>query len=827
MTDRGVNMKTDRIVIVQCRLSSTRLPGKALLPLGGKTVLDWVLAAMSKIPADYRYVATDEDSYTKILPVCERNNFRCFKGSLSDVLQRFVSLLQTVDASTVIRATADNPFLFYEAAEESVREFEERNKGGNRCDYLTFSGLPHGSGVEIFRADSLIKAAEQTSEPYDHEHVGPALYNHQDKFKCDFIAAPERYNHPELRTTIDTYSDYLRAQSVVRYLGNNGDGNPYDFHQILDALSARPVRNPLIFVPSVDKGHGTGHLHRCLSEAVRTGGFVYVPDDATLAETSGVIRAYEERGLEKNQVISSLPDDSYPAVFVTDAFRLSAETFGELGAGKIIISMDESSDFADESDYLLDVIPSARLGREPNLSDPGLIEKPSNVRQSQAGKGGAQGIRSVLVCLGGEDPAGLTMPAVRLVSQCLPGAAITAVCGLSDLGDFKNVTFTPMINNLRERLFEFDLVVTHYGLTAFEATCAGCRVILLPTTRLHSALAKKYGYASLRKNALKKSAFQKALCSRNIYPSEINFSSDRTLTSVLEKVSDGRRFSCPVCAGKSDKPGPAIARTASKTYRRCAQCGMVYLSFSCEEEMQYQKSYFFEDYKKQYGRTYEEDFDAIKSQGIRRLENIRRIAGYFSEKNILDVGCAFGPFLAAASEAGLRPFGTDISDDAVEYVQKKLGIPAVRSVFPDMDAQGEFGIHQFDIITMWFVIEHFKNLDEVLGKISEILKNDGIFAFSTPSAQGVSATRDRKSFFEKSPSDHFTVWEPSKCEPILMKYGFKVEKIVSTGHHPERFPLIRKKGAQKGSLLWRLTDRFSRIMRLGDTVEIYCRKIQK
>ena len=73
-------MKTDRIVIVQCRLSSSRLPGKALLKLGDKTVLDWVLAAMHKVHADYYYVATDEASYEKILPVCERNNFNCFKG---------------------------------------------------------------------------------------------------------------------------------------------------------------------------------------------------------------------------------------------------------------------------------------------------------------------------------------------------------------------------------------------------------------------------------------------------------------------------------------------------------------------------------------------------------------------------------------------------------------------------------------------------------------------------------------------------------------------------------------------------------------------------
>lgn len=153
-------MKTKRIVIVQCRLSSTRLPGKALKELDGKPVLAWVLNSMKKIKADKYYVATDADSFQMLKPICQKYDFDIFAGDLNDVLKRFCDLLKTVKAETVIRATADNPFLFYEAANASVEDFEERNKGKNRCDYLTYSGLPHGSGVEIFSVKSLLEAAE-------------------------------------------------------------------------------------------------------------------------------------------------------------------------------------------------------------------------------------------------------------------------------------------------------------------------------------------------------------------------------------------------------------------------------------------------------------------------------------------------------------------------------------------------------------------------------------------------------------------------------------------------------------------------------------------
>ena len=247
------------------------------------------------------------------------------------------------------------------------------------------------------------------------------------------------------------------------------------------------------------------------------------------------------------------------------------------------------------------------------------------------------------------------------------------------------------------------------------------------------------------------------------------------------------------------------------------------MAFTTIEDKKYQKEYFFEDYKKQYGKTYEEDFESIKAQGMRRVSVIKGLAG--RGESLLDIGCAYGPFLSAAADNGFNPFGTDIADDAVAYVQNTLKLPAVRSAFPEIDTADEFGISQFDVVTMWYVIEHFKDLGAVLRKVSSLVKKGGIFAFSTPSGQGISAVSDKDHFYEISPTDHYTIWEPSKADYILRQFGFKVEKIVSTGHHPERFPSIKKSGAKKGSLRWKMTDALSHAKKLGDTVEIYCKKL--
>ena len=818
-------MKTNRTVIVQCRLSSTRLPGKALKDLGGKPVLAWVLSSMKKVNADYYYVATDDASYDKLLPICKEYGFECFAGPLDDVLARFTMLLDTIKTKTVIRATADNPFLFYEAAEESASLFEEKNEGKGHCDYLTYSGLPHGSGVEVFSADSLKKAATETSDPYDHEHVGPSLYNHKDKYVCEFVPAPRRYDYPELRTTIDTYSDYLRAFSMINYFQKKGYEGPFTTEQIIEACRSNTVKYPVVLVPSVIKGHGTGHLRRCLTAAKETGFFVYIPDDKTLAETESVVEEYISEGLSKNQIINTIPDESYQPAIITDTFELTENQAKELSKKRSLISIDEGSKFTYFCDYLLDIIPSYKIFRTANKTDSGFITMPNNTRNSDAEKK----IEKILICLGGEDPANLTIPAAKAFIKKFPEAKITAIISNTDnpyvdYAGGPNIEFIKPVAGLREKLYEYDIVVTHYGLTAFEAVYAGCGVILLPTTKLHKKLAEKYNFAYVGYSSVTDSALQTALDSENLYAKNILNTEKKSLGEFLRVLGNGKRMCCPVCGKFPETPDFIVSRNDTRTYRRCSKCGMVYMAFTTIEDKKYQKSYFFEDYKKQYGKTYEEDFDSIKSQGIRRVNIIKSLIGTKGE-TLLDVGCAYGPFLAAASDSGINPFGTDIADDAVSYIQQKLKYPAVCSAFPDIDTAEEFGIAQFDIVTMWYVIEHFKDLGSVLRKVSSLVKRGGIFAFSPPSGEGISATSDKDHFYQISPTDHYTIWEPSKADAILRKFGFKVERIVSTGHHPERFPNIKKSGAKPGSLKWKLTDAKSRAKKLGDTVEIYCKKL--
>jgi 2-polyprenyl-3-methyl-5-hydroxy-6-metoxy-1,4-benzoquinol methylase len=215
--------------------------------------------------------------------------------------------------------------------------------------------------------------------------------------------------------------------------------------------------------------------------------------------------------------------------------------------------------------------------------------------------------------------------------------------------------------------------------------------------------------------------------------------------------------------------------------------------------IQYGEDYFFAQYKEQYGKTYLEDFPLLKEMGKRRIRQIRHLLGIGTERpRLLDIGCAYGPFLAAASEGGFSPFGIDPAEEAIRYVNEKLHISAFRGFFPSFGCLELRGAGSFDVVTLWYVIEHFENCRQVLEEARRILRAGGVLAFSTPSASGISWRKSVQKFMEKSPDDHFTLWNPRTCRKILAQYGFEVKKIVITGHHPERFPRIGPSAAHKG-----------------------------
>ncbi len=459
---------------------------------------------------------------------------------------------------------------------------------------------------------------------------------------------------------------------------------------------------------------------------------------------------------------------------------------------------------------------------EPNYFSPGLLHLPET-RKPADGK-----TEKILVSFGATDPGDLTGTFIRQLhaSPWLAQRTGEIIIGSHNKRNYPELpagwAYIKPDPGLSEKLSAYDLVFCAYGLLAWEAQSAGAKAVVIDASFYHRELARKSGFQSIGSRHLKY-AFpgleQGGYCDQLVRQSSaVQKIKDQSLSFFIRQLHiTGRNF-CP-CCGEFGY-GAAIARNPRRSYFKCRSCGAIYLVRFVEGSISYDSAYFFKQYNAQYGKTYLEDFQHIKDMGKKRL---RRISRYCSTDapapRLLDIGCAYGPFLSAASEAGYEPEGVEVNSDAAEYVKRKLGFTAHRGSILDSEFRNDFSSDSYDAVTMWYVIEHFSDLSEIFAWIWRILKPCGSFSFATPCSTGVSGRKDIRSFLFSGPEDHFSIWNPLQAEKLLSLQGFTIEKRDSTGHHPERFPGIT------GTRLMRpVSALLSRMFSLGDGLEVHAIK---
>jgi len=840
-------------VVIQCRLGSKRLPGKALLPLNTIPMARHVMHIVKNIEAERYILACDYSSYETLKPLSILEGFECIQGDEDDVLSRFCKVINESPIENpikvIVRVTADNPFIFVDAANASIHRYFELLEP----DYFTFTGLPVGSGVELLNAKSLLLAEELTKDPYDREHVGPALYRHEDKFKCIREPSPHLWYAPEIRTTVDNKEDYERTLHMLKHLNSKKCDAHFNLSNIKEAY--KYATRLLVFYPSIRIGEGTGHLRRVVGimhqilKDIRCA--VYIKNKEQIKEVAHNIL----KELLDEVIIDEFPKDT--ALIVLDNFRTSHNEMLKLKAIAPVVAIDEG-EARGLADFLLDILPSLKIENRtenlkyiPNIEDVTFIPLPLSRKINRNQHKIIPSKTKVLVVCGGENASNMAMPVAKHLDNI--GFQVSVVDPNLSFEDItkcsQEIQTFSMIENLRERLHEWDIVVTHYGFTAFEALVAGCFVLLLSPTPYHYKLGKEAGFTTIENPEPTKDDLKRAFFYGLKVPKIVDTSSkEKSLSDFVRNLFNAKKCNCPIC--DEDWSNNVIVRTPDKTVSYCEKCHIHYLSFIVKKQSDYTASYFFDEYKSQYGKTYLEDFENIKKLGLERMKHINAVYDeifqteevniFDTEKKLLDIGCAYGPFLEAAKLSLWQPIGTDICREAVEYVNNTLHIPAFVSAFPAMPDSFNYIYKKqltgtgydtriepiknesFMAVTMWYVIEHFQDLDAVLQKVASLLVPGGIFAFSTPNLSGITGKQSLYEFASKSPMDHYSIWDSNEVVKVLEKYNFKVCRIVSVGHHPERFKLPFK--IKKGGFIWKIVDFISRKYSLGDGMEVYCMK---
>jgi 2-polyprenyl-3-methyl-5-hydroxy-6-metoxy-1,4-benzoquinol methylase/spore coat polysaccharide biosynthesis predicted glycosyltransferase SpsG len=592
-------------------------------------------------------------------------------------------------------------------------------------------------------------------------------------------------------------------------------------------------KNMIIIVPAYKPGLGGGHIVRCIQLTID---LQALGRDARLClplQSTGIDSLFQSMNFNPGWRITKKDIQGIKPVdlIVIDRFRTPPQELCFWKKIAPVFGIDEGHSCRDSFDFLIDILPNLEKIK-PNIANPALLRLP--LKKTFLDKKSNR----ILITFGHEDSAGLGfLTAKELSKNNSENFEITLLQGSlgdKEKGAIAGVKVIPAIPNLAEQLYKYDLVITHYGITAFESLYAGTPVLLINPTSYHEKLAKAAGFIYIKKKKLSSGDVSR-LCSINYRDKLLEnckklaekFNLDKegkNLAVLVNNFSPQVNRHCPVCGG--NHPVNSLARFTERTYRRCGLCGIIYMDRTCQPQIEYKKDYFFEQYKKQYGKTYIDDFPNLIAMAKRRIKIIRKLMNSSyklnSSPSLLDIGCAYGPFLTAAREEGFSPAGIDPCEDAIRYVQKELGIQAGQGFFPDCLQ----GVHtpayqSFDVITLWFVIEHFQDCIPVLAEIKKMLKPKGILAFSSPSFSGISGFSSMKRFLEQSPEDHYTIWSPKMCRKALVLSGFKVKKIKVLGHHPERFPLPGKLAKSKKNPIYWLFLAISKIFRLGDSFEVY------
>ena len=271
----------NKVAIIQARMSSSRLPGKVMLDIAGKPMLQHVVErAKHASLVDQVVLATTTDPSDDLLEqYCQKNGISCYRGSLPDVLDRFYQAAMQFQADVIIRLTADCPLLDPELIDRTVALFLGNSSAATSLSrpkitnyslpatgFLDFAAnrlpppwrrtLPIGLDVEVCSLKTLQRAWKEADQPYQREHVMPYLYEgivfpeqplgRQDKWYFQQNTNPRGFmvallNHyPDfgcLRWTVDTPVDLEFVRQVFNHLGSQ---TSYAWENVLSLLENEP-----------------------------------------------------------------------------------------------------------------------------------------------------------------------------------------------------------------------------------------------------------------------------------------------------------------------------------------------------------------------------------------------------------------------------------------------------------------------------------------------------------------------------------------------------------------------------------------------------------
>ena len=230
--------------IIQARLGAERLPGKVLMKLGHSNILNFQLMRIKKAKRlnEIIVATTEEKQDDKIVEFCEENRIKFYRGSTKDVLSRYYHCAKLFKVDTIVRLTADCPFIDPNVIDKVIDIFFEK-----RADFSSntvppeTSSWPDGSDVEVFSFKNLEIAYKNSVDLNEREHVTFYFWKNKTN-NFSNIQLENDQDWSKYRFTLDYPKDFEVIKKIYFELKKN---NQFGYvKDVVDILKNNPeIRN--------------------------------------------------------------------------------------------------------------------------------------------------------------------------------------------------------------------------------------------------------------------------------------------------------------------------------------------------------------------------------------------------------------------------------------------------------------------------------------------------------------------------------------------------------------------------------------------------------
>jgi spore coat polysaccharide biosynthesis protein SpsF len=242
------HIKTDQhiVTIIQTRTGSTRLPAKALLPLGGKPLFVRLVERVKQasLSGDVVVATTYDEEDSGIERICLEESIPCFRGHPHDLLDRHYQAAAGYGADVVVKIPSDCPLIDVGIIDRVLGFFVEHPGQFDYVSNLHPATYPDGNDVEVFTVKALTTAWENAGKDFEREHTTPYFWENPEHFRIGNVSWETGLDYSmSHRWVLDYEEDYTVIQILYNALSGN---NPFfGLEAILSFLEKNPLTGKL------------------------------------------------------------------------------------------------------------------------------------------------------------------------------------------------------------------------------------------------------------------------------------------------------------------------------------------------------------------------------------------------------------------------------------------------------------------------------------------------------------------------------------------------------------------------------------------------------